>query len=118
MKTMGVPPPPTAGIGTSPHAGVEPGRTGDAFTSVYPRRRAGVRARAIDAEMVMLDRQRQLVHQLNETASYIWDRCDGEHTVTAIARELTRAFDVGLETAERDVAATVRQLEAVGLVVT
>lgn len=113
MKSLGVH---RSEIGTSPHPGVEPGRTGDTFTTVFPKRRAGVRARVIDAEVVMLDGQRQLVHQLNETASYIWDRCDGEHTLTAIAGELAQAFDVCIETAERDVAATVRQLEAVGLV--
>jgi hypothetical protein len=66
--------------------------------------------------MVLLDRGRQLVHQLNETASYIWERCDGRHSIVAIAGGLSAAFDVDAYTAERDVAVTVRQLEDAGLV--
>ena len=85
-------------------------------TTAYPRRRAGVRARVVDGQMVLLNRQRELVHQLNETATYVWDRCDGEHTVTAIASELAGEFDVDVETAEKDVAAVVGQLEDAGLV--
>ena len=86
------------------------------MNSVYPRRRPEHRAGAVDGEMVLLDRGRHLVHQLNETASYIWDRCDGRHSIVAIAGELSAAFDVDACTAERDVALTVRQLEDAGLV--
>jgi len=85
-------------------------------TTVYPKRRAGVRARRVDGQMVLLNRQRELVHQLNETAAHVWDRCDGEHTVTAIASELVDEFDVDVETAEKDVATVVGQLEDAGLV--
>jgi hypothetical protein len=82
----------------------------------YPTRRSGVRARAVDGEMLLLDRQQQLVHQLNSTASYIWERCDGGHTLMTIADELGQVFDVDSETVTRDVAAAVRQLETAGLV--
>jgi Coenzyme PQQ synthesis protein D (PqqD) len=81
----------------------------------YPTRRAALRVRLIDGEMVVLDRDTQRVHQLNQTARYIWDRCDGRHTVTEIAERLAEAFDVSRRAAETDVAAAVRQLERVGL---
>lgn len=81
-----------------------------------PRRREGLRTRDVDGETVALDTDRQLVHQLNRTAGFIWDRCDGTRTVSEIARDLAAAFDVDLSTAAADVAATVRQLEAAGLV--
>lgn len=81
-----------------------------------PRRRPDLRARAVEGELVILDRERQLVHQLNQTASYIWERCDGRHTVAAIATDVARDFDVDREAAARDVAHAVRQLEAAGLV--
>lgn len=84
--------------------------------SAYPRRRSSVRARAIEDETVILDRQRNLVHELNETASYVWQRCDGEHSVAAIARDLVQAFDVEPETAKKDVAHVVQELDEVGLV--
>ncbi|HEX9821819.1 MAG TPA: PqqD family protein [Methylomirabilota bacterium] len=92
------------------------GPPGGARPSACPRRRSDVRARAVEGEMVVLDRQRQLVHQLNQTASYVWERCDGEHTVPTIARDLAGVFEVDLQSAETDVANAVRQLEAAGLV--
>lgn len=89
---------------------------GHAVTSAYPTRRSGLRARAVEGEVVVLDGQRQLVHQLNRTGGYIWDRCDGAHSVAMIARDLAQAFDVDPEAAENDVASAVGQLEAAGLV--
>jgi hypothetical protein len=108
----------TASHGSSPLPDAAEGRTDGASTSLYPRRRSGVRVRAVDGEVLILDRQQQLVHQVNETARFIWDRCDGRHTMVHIADELAEAFDVDPVIAERDVAATVRQLGAVGLVET
>lgn len=85
-------------------------------TRSYPRRRAGVATRGVEGEIVLLDRRRHLVHQLNQTASYIWRRCDGYHTVAEIARELARDFDIDAETATPDVATAVRHLQTLGLV--
>jgi hypothetical protein len=113
MNATKAPPP---GVETPPSPGVERDRRGDTPASAYPRRRSRVRARAIEEETVILDCQRNLVHQLNETASYVWDRCDGEHSVAAIASDLVQAFDVALDTATKDVAHVVRQLDEVGLV--
>jgi hypothetical protein len=81
-----------------------------------PRRRADLRARAVDGELVLFDRERQLIHQLNRTASYIWQRCDGHHTVAAIATDVAQVFDVDRAAADRDVAHAVRQLDAAGLI--
>jgi Coenzyme PQQ synthesis protein D (PqqD) len=66
--------------------------------------------------MVVLDREGELVHQLNRTASFIWDRCDGRRSIRQIGADLAAAFDVDLGTATEDVAATVSQLESLGLV--
>jgi hypothetical protein len=82
---------------------------------VYPLRRADVNVRVVDGETVVLDRRLRQVHQLNVTASHVWERCDGRHAVTDIAEDLVEAFDVDAETAERDAAATVEQLARVGL---
>jgi hypothetical protein len=66
--------------------------------------------------MVLLDLEGELVHQLNRTASFIWDRCDGQRSLREIGAELAAAFDVDPGTATEDVAATVRQFERLGLV--
>jgi len=58
----------------------------------------------------VLDRREGFIHQFNKTAGYIWELCDGERTADQISRELCRAFDVDIATAQRDVLTTVEAL--------
>jgi len=85
------------------------------MAEIYPKRRSDVIVREVDHETVVLDRKGELVHQLNQTAGYIWDRCDGESTVTDIANQLAEAFDVDPDTARKDGAAIVSQLGQLNL---
>lgn len=80
-----------------------------------PKRRPDVLSRLIDGETVVLDRQAGLVHQLNHTASYVWERCDGQSTMTDIAHCLAQTFDVDLSVATCDVTAMIRQLQELHL---
>ena len=82
----------------------------------YPKRRSDVRVRVVDGEMVVLDRQGGLIHQLNQTASFIWDRCDGKSTVADITNQLAEAFDVDPKTSLKDIAAIVGQFQKLNLV--
>jgi hypothetical protein len=82
----------------------------------YPKRRIDVNVRILDGEVVVLDRQAGLIHQLNQTASYIWDRCDGQSTVAEIANQLAAAFDVDVNTAVHDVTTALMQLQRLGLI--
>ena len=79
--------------------------------------RPDVLVRETDGELVILDRRRGLVHQLNSTASFVWKRCTGDRSVRDIAAEVATTFDVSIDTARRDVGATVRQLAELSLLV-
>ena len=81
----------------------------------HPKRRNDVNVRILDGEAVVLDRQAGLIHQLNQTASYIWDRCDGQFTVAEIANQLAAAFDVDADTAVHDVATAIQELHRLRL---
>jgi hypothetical protein len=81
----------------------------------YPKRRSDVQARLIEGEMVVLDRKAELVHQLNQTATYIWERLDGKTPLEAIARTLVDSFDVDLKSAESDVTKTTEQFGRLNL---
>jgi len=81
----------------------------------FPRQKVDVKSRLMDGELVILDRNGGLVHQLNRTATYIWERCKGEHTVGEIGSQVCEMFEIDRETALRDVIETVRQLRKVGL---
>ena len=79
--------------------------------------RPGLLVRAVDGELVILDRTRGLIHQLNTTAAFVWKKCNGERAVADIAEDVATEFDVSLQTAQQDVGATVRQLADLGLLV-
>jgi hypothetical protein len=96
---------PCAGGASCPQMGIDLHR---------PKRRSDVSVRLIDGEGVMLDRRAGLIHHLNHTARYIWDRCDGQFTVAEIADQLAMTFDVDASTAARDVATTISQFHRVG----
>jgi len=80
-----------------------------------PKRRSDVRVRVVDGETVVFDRRRGLIHALNPTAHFIWERCDGTATIADIAQQLAEAFGIEPQTAAADVAAFIAQLHAVEL---
>lgn len=83
----------------------------------YPNHRTDVSVRIVDGELIVLDRQKELIHQLNQTASYIWERCDGHSTVADIAHQLADEFSVSLETAEADTQRFIEQLHTLDLLI-
>ena len=53
---------------------------------------------------------------LNRTMSFVWRRCDGEHTLPSMLREMSEAFaGVEAEAAERDLRSALSELESLGL---
>jgi Coenzyme PQQ synthesis protein D (PqqD) len=103
---MHAPAKPCAGGPSCPQRRIDPHR---------PKRRSDVSVRRIEGERVVLDRRAGLIHQLNHTASYIWDRCDGQLTVAEIAAQLAMTFDVDARTAARDVVTLISQFQSVGV---
>lgn len=81
----------------------------------HPTRRSDLSIQTVDGEMVVLDHAARQIHQLNTTASFIWHRCDGQHTVRDIADKLTRAFDVDRDAAHGAVMGSLRQFNDLGL---
>jgi hypothetical protein len=80
-----------------------------------PRRRSDLNVRLVQGETVILDRKADRIHQLNQTASFIWERCDGRSTPHEIADRLVEAFQVDADTATASVAAALQQLGQLGL---
>ncbi|MEX0804159.1 MAG: PqqD family protein [Candidatus Binatia bacterium] len=96
--------------GSPGHDGLSP-----AAMIFYPRRRADVKTRLVKGEMVVLDRHEESVHQLNRTASYIWQRINGDHTPSEIAGQVCQAFEVDYPTALKDVIEVIERLERLKL---
>jgi hypothetical protein len=87
----------------------------DAATTGNHRFGTDLKTRLVEGELVVLDREGQMVHQLNRTASYIWQHCDGESSAARIAGEVCHDFEVDYSTALQDVLNTIEQLEKMKL---
>jgi hypothetical protein len=83
----------------------------------YPKRRDDIHTRVVEGEAVLLDRQQDLIHQLNCTATYVWDCCDGLTSLTEIATRLVETFDVPQEIAIRDLTTAIKQFHDLHLLV-
>ena len=83
----------------------------------YPRQRADVNVRNVEGELIVLDRRNGMIHQLNPTAGYIWERCDGRSTVADIVNQLVEEFGVSFDTAEADTRKFIEQLQTLDLLI-
>ena len=81
----------------------------------YPKHRTDVSVRVVDNETIVLDRQQGLIHQFNSTASYIWERCDGQSTIADLVQQFMKEFSIPFDTAETDIRRVVAQLEKLNL---
>ena len=59
---------------------------------MFPKRRTDVTVREVDGELLVLDQRTERIHQLNVTAGYIWNRCDGVTSVSDITNAVAAEF--------------------------
>jgi hypothetical protein len=82
------------------------------------RRRLGpILVRELDADLLLLDADSDQIHQLNSTARFIWQRCDGKQSAEEIADLLASEFAVESRVALKDVIETLGKLQALNLLV-
>lgn len=82
------------------------GRPSENHTRVgelVPKRRSDLNYRTIDGETLILSREEGRLYQLNPTASFIWDCCDGNSNIADITERLAGAYEVDSSTARKDV---------------
>jgi hypothetical protein len=70
---------------------------------------------AVDDELIILDKERGQIHQLNATASIIWRAISAGKEKRAIALSLVNRFEVPMEIALSDIEIVVRQMESADL---
>lgn len=73
-----------------------------------PKRKPCVFLEEIDREGVLCSEHTDKIHALNQTALFIWNLCDGQHSIESIAGALVNHFtNVNFTTAMDDVARTI-----------
>lgn len=83
---------------------------------MLPRQAPHVSTKEIDGQTMILDRQHGKLHELNATASFIWQCCDGHTPISDIVSATARSFDVNPAVVEQDVMKTLQNLEKLRLI--
>lgn len=79
-------------------------------------RSAEVEEAPLQGELMLFDPRSSRFFVLNRTMTFVWKRCDGRHTVAAMAGEMKAEFDgVDPGAAEQDVRRALGELETLGL---
>ncbi|MEP6942066.1 MAG: PqqD family protein [Betaproteobacteria bacterium] len=81
------------------------------------RRQDDLVVREVGADVLVLDLRSEHIHQLNQTASFVWHNCEGASSPAAIAELLAFQFDVGQDIAIQDVQRTLEMLHELKLIV-
>jgi hypothetical protein len=80
------------------------------------RRKGGLLIREVDGEILVLDPERDQVHQLNASASLIWRHYDNGAEIEEIVKKLVMAFDLDEDRAGRDVLAALEDFRRLELI--
>ena len=81
------------------------------------KRRDGLILRKVQQDLLLLDTEFNQIHQLNETASFIWENWEQVPDPVGIARLLAQKFDVEEQVVLNDVSAIVGRLQELNLLV-
>ena len=81
------------------------------------KRRDGLILRNVRQDLLLLDTEFNQIHQLNETARFIWENWELAPDPVEIARLLAQKFDVEEQVVLNDVSAIVGRLQELNLLV-
>ena len=81
------------------------------------KRRDGLILRKVQQDLLLLDTEFNQIHQLNETASFVWENWEQVPDPVEIARLLAQKFDVEEQVVLNDVSAIVGRLQELNLLV-
>jgi hypothetical protein len=81
-----------------------------------PRRKTDYRLEQLDGEMVLYHPSETKILYFNQTASLIWQLCDGERSAAEMIRLLSESYPESAGEIAGDVQSTLEQFETQGCV--
>jgi len=78
----------------------------------HPKRADQVRWQIVDEDGILVNLDSGFYFRPNPVALFIWDLCDGRHSVGEILAKIVTTFDVDESTAQRDLETFLTHLEA------
>jgi coenzyme PQQ biosynthesis protein PqqD len=79
-----------------------------------PKKCAGFLAEQMDGEIVLLHPARNIIIHTNETATLVWQMCDGINTIEQIVDVLSGAYPDARTQIAKDVPEIIQKLRAQG----
>lgn len=70
----------------------------------------------MEGRALVITPQKSAVHELNDTATFVWKKINGQTTARAIIVDLCEDFDVNPEEAQNDVLPLIREMKEKGLI--
>ena len=83
---------------------------------MLPKIKSDVTVQHVGDESLVLDVESGQIHQLNATASWILEQCNGENSIESIAKDFAENFSLDSGTALSDVTAVIEQLSQVKVI--
>ena len=83
---------------------------------MLPKIKSDVTVQHVGDESLVLDVESGQIHQLNATASWILEQCNGENSIESIAKDFAEKFSLDSGTALSDVTAVIEQLSQVKVI--
>lgn len=83
---------------------------------MIPRQRSHLNVQPVGDESLVLDLSCDQIHQLNATATWIFQHCDGQTSVEDLSDELAETYSIERERAKTDLRQTIEQLAALNLI--
>jgi hypothetical protein len=71
---------------------------------------SNVAVQMVEDEALILDLNKDQIHQLNTTAAFVWNKCDGRTPIDKVTARLTEEFDIDSDTAKNDIEQILKQL--------
>lgn len=84
---------------------------------VLPQKKEAVVAHNLGDEVFLHDENNKLIHVLNCTARYIYERCDGTTTIEDLKQLMAKEFeDIDMESLREDILGILSEFHDKGLV--
>ncbi len=82
----------------------------------FPKRKSHLVFNKIEDQLIIIDfESEKQFHQLNETAAFIWNFCDGNHDFDQIENLLLEEFDAETEIIHNDLKNILKEFKENGL---
>jgi len=84
-------------------------------TTYIPKPRTDITLQDIDGESLILDNNNEVIHQLNDTATFIWQQCNSLNSVSDISSLVVEHYLVSEENAKNDVLTVISNFKGLNL---